>query len=157
MFVSVIIGAIVLDVGANIGGFTLGFAERVGKTGKVYAFEPFHKTFQMLTANVALNGLSNVYTKHVAIGNVSEDMWLYGPDMTQFNVPSAMQVFDQPAMENSYAEQHITYEKEKELIEVRTLDQFGFQDLAQGSITFIKIDVEDMETAVALGGRETIA
>jgi len=30
-------------------------------------------------------------------------------------------------------------------------------DFEAGAISFIKIDVEDMETSVVLGGRETIA
>merc|ERR1712000_680529 len=34
-------GDVVVDVGANLGSFTIPFAERVGRLGKVLAFEPF--------------------------------------------------------------------------------------------------------------------
>ena len=33
-------GDIVLDVGANIGAFTVPLAKRVGMSGRIYAFEP---------------------------------------------------------------------------------------------------------------------
>ena len=36
-------GDVVIDVGANVGGFTVPLAERVGPTGEVHAFEPFRK------------------------------------------------------------------------------------------------------------------
>ena len=43
-------------------------AERVGRQGKVLAFEPFRWLFQICTANVALNGLSNVWTFNMGLG-----------------------------------------------------------------------------------------
>lgn len=36
-------GDVVIDVGANVGGFTVPLAERVGPDGEVHAFEPFRK------------------------------------------------------------------------------------------------------------------
>jgi FkbM family methyltransferase len=45
----------VLDVGANIGYYTLLFARLVGPTGRVYAFEPAEGTFESLARNVAFN------------------------------------------------------------------------------------------------------
>nr|BBH91612.1 hypothetical protein KTC_63630 [Thermosporothrix sp. COM3] len=48
--------AIVLDVGANIGLFTL-FCHSVCPSAKIYAFEPIAETFQTLRTNVALNNI----------------------------------------------------------------------------------------------------
>ena len=45
-------GAVVFDVGANIGLFTL-FANRKCPTAKIYAFEPLPPSFELLRANVA--------------------------------------------------------------------------------------------------------
>jgi FkbM family methyltransferase len=54
------VGGTVVDIGANIGTFTVLAASIVGPTGRVIAFEPVSATFARLQANVALNGLHNV-------------------------------------------------------------------------------------------------
>ena len=51
-------GDCILDVGANIGLFTL-FAQQLAQDTKVYAFEPTPATFELLSSNVSLYG-SNV-------------------------------------------------------------------------------------------------
>lgn len=53
-------GDVYVDVGANIGYYTLVAAQRVGPHGKVIAYEPDKDNFALLQANVALNGLSQV-------------------------------------------------------------------------------------------------
>jgi len=42
----------VIDVGANVGHYTLRMSEIVGDTGRVIAFEPIPSTFKLLCANV---------------------------------------------------------------------------------------------------------
>lgn len=44
-------GDVVVDVGANIGDHTIAYAEAVGPTGKVHAFEPQGKAFACLVLN----------------------------------------------------------------------------------------------------------
>ena len=51
-------GSRFLDVGANLGYFTVLAAAWVGEAGHVYAFEPEPRNFALLESNVALNGLS---------------------------------------------------------------------------------------------------
>lgn len=58
-----------IDVGANVGFFTVLAAQLVGSTGRVYAFEPEQENFGCLAQNVALNNLSNVVTYQVAVGD----------------------------------------------------------------------------------------
>lgn len=48
-----------LDVGANIGYFTVIAAQRVGVAGKVYAFEPEPRNYALLRQNIALNNFEN--------------------------------------------------------------------------------------------------
>jgi len=55
-------GDVVLDVGANIGDLTLPLSQMVGPQGRVYAFESHPETFNILCANLALNGIKNVQT-----------------------------------------------------------------------------------------------
>lgn len=60
-------GDTVVDVGANIGAFSILAASIVGPTGRVIAFEPMPETFERLCANVKLNGLNNVECLNAAI------------------------------------------------------------------------------------------
>ena len=53
-------GSTVVDVGANIGDLTVPLARTVGTTGRVYAIESHPEVFNVLCANLALNGLHNV-------------------------------------------------------------------------------------------------
>jgi len=48
-------GDTVVDVGASVGLYTLGFARRVGPTGRMVAFEPDPASADILAAHVALN------------------------------------------------------------------------------------------------------
>jgi FkbM family methyltransferase len=51
-----------VDVGANIGLWTLVAASAVGKEGRVFSFEPNPVTFQKLVANIERNRRTNVVT-----------------------------------------------------------------------------------------------
>ena len=53
-------GNCVLDIGANVGYFTLLAASLVGPEGRVYAFEPEPGNYEVLLKNLALNGYENV-------------------------------------------------------------------------------------------------
>ena len=49
-----------IDVGANIGVFTIPMARRIGKGGRVLAIEASNAIACILRRNIALNGLENV-------------------------------------------------------------------------------------------------
>lgn len=53
-------GMTVVDIGANVGYYTLLAARLVGPRGKVYAFEPSPGNFALLSQNVQANGYENV-------------------------------------------------------------------------------------------------
>ena len=53
-------GDVCVDVGANIGYFSLLFAQRVGPSGKVIAIEPAPGTVRQLRANLELNGATGI-------------------------------------------------------------------------------------------------
>jgi len=146
-------GFTVLDVGANLGGFTVPLAERVGPTGRVHAFEPFRTIFQHMTANVALNGLTNVYTYNYAIGREDTTLELHEPDLHSFGAPSAMRVEGQFSPEEAATYDKVIYEPARVKVEMRRLDSFNFGT----KVDFIKIDVEFMELEVVMGARSLIA
>ncbi|MEW6418725.1 MAG: FkbM family methyltransferase [Nitrospirota bacterium] len=49
-------GMVVIDVGANVGLYTLIAASLIGNEGKVYSFEPTPRTFDLLKNNMQVNG-----------------------------------------------------------------------------------------------------
>jgi len=53
-------GMVCWDVGANVGFYTLLFAELVGPQGKVFAFEPLGRNVDLLRRHVEINGYRNV-------------------------------------------------------------------------------------------------
>jgi protein-L-isoaspartate O-methyltransferase len=61
-------GSVALDVGANIGAITLFLSGIVGARGAVVAIEPQRTVYQLLCANLALNGIDNVRAIHAAAG-----------------------------------------------------------------------------------------
>jgi FkbM family methyltransferase len=70
-------GDTVIDLGANIGYYTLLFAKLVGKSGKVIAFEPHPENFAILKKNVEANGYKNVVCEQKAVSKSSERIKLF--------------------------------------------------------------------------------
>jgi FkbM family methyltransferase len=48
-------GAIVVDIGANVGGFAVSASQRIGRSGRVVAVEPEPNSFRQLEVNAKLN------------------------------------------------------------------------------------------------------
>lgn len=57
-----------IDVGANIGLYSLFAATRVGSSGRVIAFEPSRREASSFERNVSLNGMLNVQLLRLAVG-----------------------------------------------------------------------------------------
>ena len=62
-------GDVFVDVGANIGLFTLIAAAHVLPTGKVIAFEPTELTYMRLGENIRLNNFSDVDCRKIALSD----------------------------------------------------------------------------------------
>lgn len=61
----------VLDIGANVGHYTLRLSELVGSSGRVIAFEPVIDSFYFLTSNVFYDNCENVTLLNVGASNSS--------------------------------------------------------------------------------------
>src|SRR6266436_5284640 len=68
-------GHVVFEIGANIGCHTVPMARLIGDGGRVFAFEPQRIIHQMLCANIAQNGLFNVWAERKAVGNPDPGQW----------------------------------------------------------------------------------
>jgi FkbM family methyltransferase len=73
-------GDLAVDVGANVGFFTLLLSRLVGESGRVIAFEPMPHALDRLRAHVALNRCNNVVIRDCALGSEAGTSQLYlGP------------------------------------------------------------------------------
>lgn len=65
-------GDTVIDVGANIGGLTVPMSQMVGDKGRIYAIESHPETFNVLCANLALNGIRNTKPLNAFVARAAE-------------------------------------------------------------------------------------
>jgi FkbM family methyltransferase len=130
------VGGTCLDVGANVGAITLALADRVGRSGRVVAFEPGAFLFKRLEANIRRNpDLEDIVTS-VNLGVSDRPSTLYWNE--DANNPG-----NAGLLQSSGAQ-----------VEVVALDDY-FSRNPIARLDFVKIDVEGMEYEVLRGGRET--
>ena len=130
-------GDFVVEVGANIGTHTLVLSQIVGKTGRIYAFEPQRIIFQALCANMALNSIINTECFPFAVS--SFDGFIKIPEIR----------YD---IEGNFG--GVEVDKFKEGLKTQVVKLDDFLDLKY--LKLLKIDVEGMESSVIEGAREII-
>lgn len=59
-----------IDVGANVGYYTLLASELVGTKGKVYSFEPFEDNWLILSKNLGMNKIKNCVVFFAALSDI---------------------------------------------------------------------------------------
>ena len=62
-----------IDIGANIGYFSMIASKCVGDEGKIHSFEPTKKTYDRLLESIKLNQANNVSAHKIALSNISEE------------------------------------------------------------------------------------
>lgn len=65
------LGNIFIDIGANVGYFSLLASMKVGSSGRIYAFEASPRIYDRLQENLRINGISNVNARNIAISNIA--------------------------------------------------------------------------------------
>lgn len=132
-------GDLFVDVGANVGVYTLHASRRVGAKGKVFAFEPTPETHQILVENTRLNNCSNVICEKIALG--------------ERNGTFRLVAGDRPAS-NSIIEATDAFDGRDHVIGM-TLDSYCARHQI-GKINFIKVDIEGGEAAFFKGASNTL-
>jgi len=127
----------IVDIGANIGYFTLLFSKWVGQNGKIFSFEPEPENFTILQKNIIANQCRNVLSYQQAISDSSNSEFLY---LSQTN-PGDHRIT------SFYAYEHDEH-RSKIKIDTTSLDSF-FQ--SNSKINLIKMDIEGAE-GLALKG-----
>jgi FkbM family methyltransferase len=137
-------GDIFVDVGANIGLFTLIAARSVGAQGRVYAFEPCAKTFQRLEDNVRLNRFQNVICSQAALSDTSEPMQM----VVSIDGLDAWNSFAKPYLGEKFATEPVTVAK---------WDDFSTANQLSRRVALMKIDVEGWEEKVLRGAKDELS
>ena len=138
---------IVLDIGSNIGAFTIPFAKKVGYNGKVIAFEPQDFIFKILNGNIALNSLRNVESHNIGLGKNNEYKYLNDVDYSEVGNFGGFSMHG--VQKNN---EFLKLRKNKNKIIIQKLDNF----LHLKKCNFLKMDAEGMEQNILLGGEKFI-
>ena len=67
---------IVVDIGAHIGYFSI-YSSINAKNGKIFAFEPYSKSFEVLKKNLEINQITNVIPQNLGVTKESGTSTLY--------------------------------------------------------------------------------
>ena len=119
---------VIVDVGANIGDFTLGTAQIADK---IIAVEPGKQNFRALKANLKANDIENVLALNVAVTDTNKTVFLQGNTSDMF----------------------VTAENSGEAVDGLTVDQIVQEHLI-GDVDVVKLDVQGHELPVLLGMRQ---
>ena len=123
-----------LDIGANMGYYTLLSGKIVGNKGRVIAFEPTSNGFERLETNVSLNKFKSVEIEKLGLSNKNKKI--------KANLRSSWKISG-------------LVEPEKETIDMMKLDNYlAIRKI--GRVDFIKIDVDGYEYEVLKGAKKTL-
>jgi len=128
-------GMTVMDVGANLGLYSLLISRAVGPSGKVYAFEPVPEIFARLKEHIALNNATNVIPVPIALSDEKGTV--------KMSVAGCGSSFFR----------HLSGEFVE--VQVERLDDFVEREGIE-KVDAIKIDVEGAELRVIRGADKTI-
>lgn len=135
-------GMTIVDIGANVGYYTLIAAELVANEGKVYAFEPDPTNYELLNRNVELNGYQNVETVQRAVSDSSGTVTLY-IDKTNFG-------------NRSMGKSNIVDDGGEVEVVTVSLDDFFESKMGGCRVDVLKIDAQGAEGLIFNGARNTL-
>lgn len=139
---------VVVDVGANIGLYTVPVASITAKAGgRVFAYEPQRIVFQQLCANVFANRLDCVWAFNHAVGAEAGSVDLPAFDYARVENIGAFSL--DPGLRKLRGQEVGLDDSRTESIPVTTLDQLD----TGGRVRCVKIDVEGLEIDVVRGAR----
>ena len=142
-------GDICLDVGANIGIYSLIFSKLSGNSQNIHSFEPVKHIRKKFYLNSRLNNFNNININPYALGAKNEviNMNQIKKDIFRGGTSSFIKNENWESIK----------EDDFEIIpvEINTLDSY-VDEKNLSRLNFIKIDVEGFEWNVLQGGRKTL-
>jgi FkbM family methyltransferase len=134
-------GTVAIDVGANVGMFTVPLALAVGPSGRVLTIEPSPENVRRLERNLDLNSLENVVVEPIAVGDKAGRLVLQLASDPGFH--STAEIAESRSVDESLT------------VKAETLDQVWLRAHAP-NVTFVKIDTEGSEDAVLRGAEQIL-
>ena len=134
-------GTVAIDVGANVGMFTVPLALAVGPSGRVLTIEPSPENVERLESNLELNSLENVVVEPIAVGDKAGRLVLQLASDPGFH--STAEIAESRAVDENLT------------VRAETLDQVWLRAHAP-AVSFIKIDTEGSEDAVLRGAEQIL-
>ena len=127
-----------IDVGTNIGWFTLIASREVGEQGRVIAFEPDPVSFDILRRNAAVNNCQNVVLEQMGLSNRRGRFELYIHDT------------------NKGGHSFLKSAERSKHVEVEALPLDEYLRESERKIDVVKIDTEGAEGRILEGMQKTI-
>jgi FkbM family methyltransferase len=128
-------GGTFIDVGANIGWFTVIASRLVGPSGRVVAVEPDPDNLAILRANVRRNDCRNVSVIRGAAGALARKALLYRS----------------PDNQGDHRLETISDRQDWVRVKVRTLDDIVVRHVPGDTVRVVKMDTQGSESAVLRG------
>ena len=137
-------GNVILDVGANIGYYSIMLANIVGSNGKIYALEPEPTNYQTLEKNITLNKLENIIEP-------------YQMGASDTNLPKFL-------YRSKYSNMHSFILPENDIIDIKNpksqieIKMTNLSDFISNKepIDMLRMDIEGYEVEVLLGLQDAI-
>ena len=130
----------VVDVGANVGYYSLMASSLIGKAGHVYAFEPSPYAVNKLRQTIQQNRITNIKVVESALGDEEGMAGIYLSESRENHTPSMVE------REGATATP----------ISITTLDAFLERHGIQ-SVDLLKIDIEGFEPNALRGAQASLA
>lgn len=134
-------GTVAIDVGANVGMFTVPLALAVGPSGRVLTIEPSPENVTRLERNLELNSLENVVVEPIAVGDKTGQL--------------VLQLASDPGFHSTTEIAESRSVDEELTVRAETLDQVWLRAHAP-AVSFIKVDTEGSEDAVLRGAEQIL-
>jgi FkbM family methyltransferase len=132
-------GQAAIDIGANVGFYTMFLARLVGPSGRVYSFEPISENHKILDRVVRSGRLGSVKTFLAAVDRQPGEREMVIPNNSDFT---------------GFYQARLAGTKDlgqRQLVKVVSLDQL-WSDGTLPSLDFIKCDAEGSELGILQGG-----
>ncbi len=143
-------GMNMLDVGANIGLYTIVAHQILGPNGKIWAFEPSLETHQRLLANLNLNNIESITTEKLALADISDVKLSLKRDP---GYRDGDRYLSTRTIKNKEVNAAPTDVGDEESVDVTTIDAYFYSKNECMKIDFWKMDIEGGEFSVFRGAK----